>query len=205
MSWSVKENEKKRNFLPPSKENIQAVKNVFEQQLVRGQILRSPYVWLHFKLFKGLWRLGTSARVQIVPESVKWTVKWDHYNLVKPGVSRREQSCVGFAQSNPEMLWRVWETCITRRLRFDATSEGGLLTGELCLNINKHAGKVKCPGKPRRSLSCLTFVFQAKGKVFSINSQRGAAESNHKRRHGGMWLRAPGCALNYHRMWTQML
>lgn len=39
-------------------------KNVFEQQLVRGRILRSLYVWLGFKLFEGL-RPCTSAEVSL--------------------------------------------------------------------------------------------------------------------------------------------
>lgn len=45
---------RKKSFLPPIEENVQAFKNDFEQQLVRGRSLRSLYVWLNFQLFEGL-------------------------------------------------------------------------------------------------------------------------------------------------------
>lgn len=44
---------KKTHFLPPSEENVHGFKNVFEQQLVRGRILRSLYGGLHFQLCEG--------------------------------------------------------------------------------------------------------------------------------------------------------
>lgn len=80
------------------------------------------------------------------------------------------------------------------------TREGRLLTGELCLNINKHAGKVKCPGKPRRSLSCLTLFFKPKERFSPLipkEERLRATTSPDTEKHGS------GCGLNYPRMWMQ--
>lgn len=138
---------KKSHFLPPSQENVQAFKNGFEQQLVRGRILRSLYIWLHSKLFCG--------RCENSPRAVN--EQWNE--TTRPLVKVGEQRCVGFTQSSPEMLPGVWEAASKRPLMQPQTGEGRL-NREFCLNIDKHAGKVKCPGKLRRSLSCLYGVFE---------------------------------------------